>query len=174
MIRNFRGIAPQIASSAYIDPQAVVIGDVVIGEHTSVWPCAVIRGDVHSIRIGARCSIQDGSVAPRADRRICRSRRGRRHRRPPRRSCTAARSIALPDRMGSIILNGAKIGEGSIIAAGALIPERMEFRPEASSWARREKFGGRSRPRNSKESNAACRATSNCSELPTRRRILAK
>ena len=53
---------PQIAATAYVDPQAVVIGDVVIGEHSSVWPCTVIRGDVHSIRIGARCSIQDGSV----------------------------------------------------------------------------------------------------------------
>ena len=62
MIRNYRGHVPQIASTAYVDPQAVVIGDVVIGEYTSVWPCAVIRGDVDSIRIGARCSIQDGTV----------------------------------------------------------------------------------------------------------------
>ena len=62
MIRNFRGFTPQIAATAYIDAQAVVIGDVVIGEHTSVWPTAVIRGDVDSIRIGARCSIQDGTI----------------------------------------------------------------------------------------------------------------
>ena len=50
MIRNYRGFVPQIAATAYVDPQAVVIGDVVIGEHTSIWPCAVIRGDVDSIR----------------------------------------------------------------------------------------------------------------------------
>src|ERR1700691_958708 len=53
---------PRVAASAYIDPQAVVICDVVIGEDSSVWPCAVIRGDVHFIRIGARTNIQDGSV----------------------------------------------------------------------------------------------------------------
>src|ERR1700716_1906783 len=61
-IRPYRGRRPQIAASAYIDPAAVIIGDVTIGEDSSVWPCAVIRGDVHSIRIGARTNIQDGSV----------------------------------------------------------------------------------------------------------------
>ena len=62
MIRSFQGRVPQIAPSVYIDPQAVVIGDVVIGDDSSVWPCAVVRGDYHSIRIGARTSIQDGCV----------------------------------------------------------------------------------------------------------------
>ena len=61
-IRPYRGKRPQIASSAYIDAAAVIIGDVVIGEDSSVWPCSVIRGDVHYIRIGARTNIQDGSV----------------------------------------------------------------------------------------------------------------
>src|ERR1700719_1719735 len=62
MIRSYRGRTPQIAASAYIDPDAVVIGDVTIGEHSSVWPGVVIRGDVHWIRIGSRSNIQDGSV----------------------------------------------------------------------------------------------------------------
>src|ERR1700681_86772 len=62
MIRSYRGRLPKIPASAYIDPEAVIIGDVTIGEQSSVWPCAVIRGDVHYIRIGARTSIQDGSV----------------------------------------------------------------------------------------------------------------
>src|SRR5271154_6671922 len=61
-IRPYRGKRPQIAASAYIDPAAVIIGDVVIGEDSSVWPCTVIRGDVHHIRIGARTNIQDASV----------------------------------------------------------------------------------------------------------------
>jgi carbonic anhydrase/acetyltransferase-like protein (isoleucine patch superfamily) len=61
-IRPYKGKLPQIASSAYIDDAAVVIGDVVIGEDSSVWPCAVVRGDVHYIRIGARTNVQDGSV----------------------------------------------------------------------------------------------------------------
>lgn len=61
-IRNFRGITPQIAVSAYIDPAAVVIGDVAIGEECSLWPMVVARGDVNRIRIGAHTNIQDGSI----------------------------------------------------------------------------------------------------------------
>jgi len=62
MIRSHHGRMPQIAASAYIDPQAVVIGDVSIGELSSAWPCVVIRGDVNWIRIGSRTNIQDGSI----------------------------------------------------------------------------------------------------------------
>ncbi len=58
MIRTYRGHRPQIALTAYVDPQAVVVGDVVLGEHSSVWPCTVIRGDVHSVRIGARSAFR--------------------------------------------------------------------------------------------------------------------
>ncbi|MFQ5659766.1 MAG: gamma carbonic anhydrase family protein [Gammaproteobacteria bacterium] len=61
-IRTFRGISPAIHSSAYIDDSAVVIGDVTIGEESSLWPMVVARGDVHSIRIGSHTNIQDGSV----------------------------------------------------------------------------------------------------------------
>lgn len=61
-IRPFRGTLPKIGSRVYIDESAVVIGDVVIGDDSSVWPCAVVRGDVHRIRIGARTNIQDGAV----------------------------------------------------------------------------------------------------------------
>jgi carbonic anhydrase/acetyltransferase-like protein (isoleucine patch superfamily) len=62
LLRTYRGRAPRIAESAYIDPQAVIIGDVAIATDSSVWPCVVIRGDVHFIRIGARTNVQDGSV----------------------------------------------------------------------------------------------------------------
>src|SRR5260370_4786192 len=61
-IRPYRGKHPQIAASAYIDPAAVIIGDVVIGADSSVWPCSGVRGDVHYIRIGARTNIQDVCV----------------------------------------------------------------------------------------------------------------
>ncbi len=61
-IRGFRQKMPTIGRGSYIDDQAAVIGDVVIGEDCSVWPMAVLRGDVHSIRIGNRTNIQDGSV----------------------------------------------------------------------------------------------------------------
>ncbi len=123
-IRPYRGKRPQIAASAYIDPAAVIIGDVVIGEDSSVWPCTVIRGDVHHIRIGARTNIQDGCVLhvmrdewPLTlgdDVTIGHS--------VTLHGCTIESRCLIG--MGAIILNGAHIGTGSIIAAGALIPER--------------------------------------------------
>ncbi|HEY0941305.1 MAG TPA: gamma carbonic anhydrase family protein [Steroidobacter sp.] len=61
-LRTYRNIAPALGARVYVDPAAVVIGKVTIGDDSSVWPTAVIRGDVHSIEIGARTSIQDGSV----------------------------------------------------------------------------------------------------------------
>src|SRR5690625_5471290 len=61
-LRSYQGHTPELGERVWVDPSAVVIGDVVIGDDSSIWPQAVIRGDVHSIRIGARTSIQDGSV----------------------------------------------------------------------------------------------------------------
>lgn len=61
-IRPFKNTQPSIAESAYVDSTAVVIGDVVIAEHVSVWPMTVIRGDVHNITIGEATNIQDGSI----------------------------------------------------------------------------------------------------------------
>lgn len=61
-IRPFRQQWPELDQEVWVDPTAVVIGDVHIGANSSVWPYAVIRGDMHQIRIGQRCSIQDGSV----------------------------------------------------------------------------------------------------------------
>jgi len=128
-IRAFRGKRPVIAASAYIDAAAVVIGDVMIGEDSSVWPCTVIRGDVHHIRIGARTNIQDLCVLhvmkdewplTLGD------------------EVTVGHSVTLHGctiepmcliGMGAIILNGARIGTRSIIAAGTLIPERTMIPP---------------------------------------------
>jgi carbonic anhydrase/acetyltransferase-like protein (isoleucine patch superfamily) len=129
LIRSYRGRLPQIALSAYIDPQAVIIGDVTIGEDSSVWPCAVVRGDVHYIRIGARSNIQDGSVL-----------HGMRDAHPVvlGDDVTVGHSVTLHGctiesrcliGMGCIILNGAVIGTGSIIAAGTLVPERTIVPP---------------------------------------------
>jgi carbonic anhydrase/acetyltransferase-like protein (isoleucine patch superfamily) len=61
-VRSYRNIAPQLGERVYIDPAAVVIGKVKLGDDVSIWPTAVARGDVHSIEIGARTSVQDGSV----------------------------------------------------------------------------------------------------------------
>jgi carbonic anhydrase/acetyltransferase-like protein (isoleucine patch superfamily) len=123
MIRSHHGRMPQIAASAYIDPQAVVIGEVTIGEFSSVWPCAVIRGDVHWIKIGSRTNIQDGSVLHvfkdlhplQLGDAVTVGHGAILH------GCTIESRVLIG--MGSILLNGARIGEGSIVAAGTLVPE---------------------------------------------------
>jgi len=61
-IRSFKGMTPKLGEQVFVDESAVVIGDVTLGDDVSVWPNTVIRGDMHTIKIGDRCSIQDGSV----------------------------------------------------------------------------------------------------------------
>lgn len=61
-IRPYQDTSPQLGERVFIDPSSVVLGDVVLGNDCSVWPMTTIRGDMHRIRIGDRCSIQDGSV----------------------------------------------------------------------------------------------------------------
>src|SRR3954453_4594290 len=62
MLRPYRGGSPRVSPSAFIDASAQIIGDVEIGDERSVWMCAVVRGDVHGIRIGRRSNMQDGAV----------------------------------------------------------------------------------------------------------------
>jgi carbonic anhydrase/acetyltransferase-like protein (isoleucine patch superfamily) len=129
MIRAYRGVVPKIAASAYIDPSAQVIGDVVIGEESSVWPNATIRGDVNHIRIGNQTNIQDNTVI-HVEHDVYPTILGDR--------VTVGHSVTLHGcvieddcliGIGAIVLNGAKIGRGAVIAAGALVPERMEVPP---------------------------------------------
>ncbi|HHF7373186.1 gamma carbonic anhydrase family protein [Legionella bozemanae] len=61
-IRSFQGKSPSMGQRVYVDPKSVIIGDVSLGDDVSVWPMAVLRGDVNSIKIGNACSIQDGAV----------------------------------------------------------------------------------------------------------------
>jgi carbonic anhydrase/acetyltransferase-like protein (isoleucine patch superfamily) len=129
MIRPYRGICPRIAASCYIDPSAQVIGDVEIGERSSVWPNVTIRGDVNHIRVGEESNVQDNSVI-HVEHDIYPTLIGNR--------VTVGHSVTLHGciveddcliGIGAIVLNGAKIGQGSVIAAGALVPERMEVPP---------------------------------------------
>jgi len=128
-IRPYRGKRPQIAESAYIDPAAVVIGDVAIGDDSSVWPCTVIRGDVHYIRIGARSNIQDGSVlhVMKDEFPLILGDDVTVGHGVVLHGCTIESRCLIG--MRSTILNGAKIGAGCIIAAGTLIPEGMVVPP---------------------------------------------
>lgn len=123
-IRSYRGKIPHIHPSVYIDPSAVVIGDVTIGEDSSIWPMTVVRGDVHWIRIGSRTNIQDGCILHvmrdeyplHLGDEITVGHSVTLH------GCTIESRVLLG--MGCIVLNGAVIGGGSIVAAGTLIPER--------------------------------------------------
>ncbi len=128
-IRAYRGKWPEIAASAYIDPSAVIIGDVTIGEDSSVWPLCVIRGDVHYIRIGKRTSIEDGSVLHVMIEQyplilgddVTVGHAVMLH------GCTIESKVLIG--MRCTILNGAVIGSNCIIAAGTLITERTVIPP---------------------------------------------
>jgi carbonic anhydrase/acetyltransferase-like protein (isoleucine patch superfamily) len=128
-IRPYRGKSPQIARSAYIDPAAVIIGDVVIGEDASVWPCSVIRGDVHFISIGARTNIQDGSICHvmRDDYPLILGDDVTIGHSVTLHGCTIESRCLIG--MGAVILNGVTIGSGSIVAAGTLLTERTVIPP---------------------------------------------
>ena len=125
MIRSFQGIRPTVPGSCYVDGSAQVNGDVVLGEQASVWMNAVLRGDVNSIRVGARSNVQDCAVL-----------HGMRYLYPvivgemvtighnaTVHGCVVEDMVMIG--MGATVLNNARIGEGSIIAAGAVIPEGM-------------------------------------------------
>jgi carbonic anhydrase/acetyltransferase-like protein (isoleucine patch superfamily) len=131
MIRSYQGIRPTIPESCYVDDSAQVIGDVVLGEQSSIWMNAVVRGDVHSIRIGSFSNVQDCSVL-----------HGMRHRymvtladwvtvghNVTLHGCTIEDTCLIG--MGSVILNNARIGRGSIIAAGTVIPENTVIEPNS-------------------------------------------
>ena len=133
MIRSYKGISPSIPASCYVDDSAQIIGDVVLGEHASVWMNAVVRGDVYAIRIGAYSNVQDCSVL-HGMKNIYGVTLGE--------YVTVGHSVTLhgctiEDRcligMGAIVLNGARIGSGSIIGAGTLIAEKTVVEP-GSLW----------------------------------------
>ncbi len=133
MLRSYQGVSPRIHESCYVDESAQVIGDVEIGENSSVWMNAVLRGDVFAIRIGRNSNVQDCCVL-----------HGMRYKYGVILGdwVTVGHSVtlhgcAVGDRcligIGSVVLNNARIGEGSIIAAGTVIPENTVVEPQ-SLW----------------------------------------
>ena len=134
MIRCYQGRLPQIPASCYVDPSAQVIGDVTLGERSSVWMNAVLRGDVNSIRVGANSNVQDCAVL-----------HGQRNLYPvvvgdwvtighnaTVHGCVVEDAVLIG--IGATVLNGCRIGEGSIIAAGAVVPEGTVV-PPRTLWA---------------------------------------
>jgi carbonic anhydrase/acetyltransferase-like protein (isoleucine patch superfamily) len=131
MIREFRGKRPVVPASAYVDPSAQVIGDVTLGEESSLWMNVIVRGDVHWIRIGHRSNVQDGTIV-----HVMRGT----HPTTIGNEVTIGHGVivhgcTIEDRcligMGAIVLNGAVIGTESIVAAGALVPEGMAVPPRS-------------------------------------------
>ena len=114
MIASSSRGAPQVPESAFVAPTAVVVGDVVLGEHSSIWYGSVLRGDVGSIRVGPRTNIQDLCVLHTTKGRT---------------------GVILGDRcligMGAILLDGCVIGEESLVAAGSVVREGMVVPPRS-------------------------------------------
>lgn len=127
-IREYQGHTPVLGNAVFVDPAAVVIGDVTLGDDCSVWPCAVIRGDMHRIRIGERVSVQDGSVLhiTHAGEHtgdgwpliigddVTIGHTVNLH------GCTIGNRVLLG--IGSIVLDGATIEDEVILGAGSLVP----------------------------------------------------
>jgi gamma-carbonic anhydrase len=121
MIRSYKGITPHIAQTAFIEASAQVIGDVHVGEHSSVWFNCVLRGDVHYIRIGHHTNIQDGTIIHVTSGRFA-TLLG---------DCVTVGHAAVlhgctvKDRVlvgiGAIVLDNVTVGEESFIAAGSLV-----------------------------------------------------
>jgi carbonic anhydrase/acetyltransferase-like protein (isoleucine patch superfamily) len=121
MIRSFRGIEPRVPQSAYIDDSAQVIGDVHLGKESSIWCNAVVRGDMHYIRIGDRTNVQDNSVIHV---------RNGSHPTILEEEVTIGHSVTLHGcyiercaliGIGSIVLDDARVGASSVVAAGAVV-----------------------------------------------------
>ncbi|MGD0451967.1 MAG: gamma carbonic anhydrase family protein [Solirubrobacteraceae bacterium] len=125
MISALGDLVPTIAPTAWVHPAATIIGDVTIGEQSSIWPGAVLRGDFGAITVGARTSIQDNAVihaAPDAPTTIGDE-------------CVIAHlafieSAVIEDRcmvaVGAVVLPGARLRRGSVAAAGAVLARRLE------------------------------------------------
>lgn len=132
-IRPYKGLIPQIAPSAYVDESAVVIGDVMIGADSSIWPLCSVRGDTNFIRLGARSNLQDGSVihvthrhsaAPEGHPVIIGDEVTIGHKVLVH-GCTIADRVLIG--MGSTLMDGARVGSEVLLAAGSLVTEGQEL-----------------------------------------------
>ncbi len=131
MIRTYQGVKPTVPTSAFIEDTAVIVGDVVLGEESSVWFNSVVRGDVHYIRIGSRTNVQDlcmlhvthdihpliiGNDVTIGHHVVLHG-------------CTIKDRVLIG--MGAIIMDGAVIGEDCVVGAGALVTEGTAVPPKS-------------------------------------------
>lgn len=130
MLRSFRGIFPQVHSSAWVDESAQIIGAVEIGEESSIWPLACLRADVAQIKVGKGTNIQDGTmvhvgygVDTIIGDYVTVGHGAILH------GCRIENEVLIG--MGAILLDGVKIGANSIVAAGSIVAPGKEF-PQGS------------------------------------------
>lgn len=121
MIRNFNGVTPRVDPTAFITDDAIIIGDVEIGEDASVWYGSIVRGDVNYIRIGARTNIQDGTIIHVSSRT---------HPTVLENEITVGHRVTLHGchvesgcliGIGAILMDGVHIGANSLVGAGSLV-----------------------------------------------------
>lgn len=134
IILPFKGVYPKIAKTAFIAPGVTVIGDVVIGAYTNIWPGCVIRGDVNTVRIGSRTNIQDGTVIHVTNKtgptvigsNITIGHQALLH------ACTLEDNSFVG--MGAIAMDGAVVETGGMLAAGGLLTPGKRI-PGGQLWA---------------------------------------
>ena len=132
-LRSFKASSPAVGKEVFIDPSAVVIGDVILKDHSSIWPLVVIRGDVNQITVGTRSNVQDGSV-------LHVTHRSESH--PHGQPLTIGDDVTIGHKvmlhgcrignrvlvgMGSIILDAAEIEDDVLIGAGTLVPSNKKL-----------------------------------------------
>ena len=129
MLKAFLGTQPQIHETAFVAEDAIIIGDVVIGEQSSVWFGCLLRGDVNHIRIGSRTNVQDSSVIHVSSQD---------HPTVLEDEVTVGHSVKLHGcyvetgsliGIGAILLDGVRIGKNSLVAAGSLVTPNTEIPP---------------------------------------------
>ena len=133
-VRSFDGTTPTLGQGVLVDPTAVVLGDVVLGDDVSIWPQVAIRGDVHKIRVGERTSIQDGSVLHvthagpynKAGWPLIIGSEVTVGHKATLHGCTIGDRVLVG--MGAIVMDGAIVESDVVIAAGALVTPRKQLR----------------------------------------------
>lgn len=153
IIRSVRGFTPEIGKDTFIAENAVIVGDVVIGEECSIWYSTVLRGDVNSIRIGNRVNIQDGSVL---------------HTLYQKSTIEIGDDVSIGHNviihgakirdyallgMGSIVMDDAEVGEGALVAAGSVVLAKTRIGPHELWAGTPAKFVKMVEPEKAKEMN---------------------
>ena len=153
IIRSVRGFTPEIGKDTFIAENAVIVGDVVVGDECSIWYSTVLRGDVNSIRIGNRVNIQDGSVL---------------HTLYQKSTIEIGDDVSIGHNviihgakikdyallgMGSIVMDDAEVGEGALVAAGSVVLAKTKIGPHELWAGTPAKFVKMVEPEKAKEMN---------------------